>query len=219
MSSRHDHPNREDQVLRLLQAAAQRDRAPESLRSEVAALRERAAARSQRGPRFRRPLLGAVSFGMPAAAAAVVALVVALGGSGAPSLAQAAALARRPPSAPAPTLEPGVPAYLSARVGQLHFPNWQAQGGWRTVGERRDSVGNRAVTTVYYAAQGERIAYSIVSSPVLGGLHTRGDPYTTMRSHGRVVVVWEERNHTCLLSGAGISPSRLWRLVSAARSE
>jgi hypothetical protein len=213
-----DKPNREEQVVSLLHEAAQRDRAPESLRREVAALRERAG-RPRRVPGLSRPALGAISFGMPAVCAAVIGLVLALGGAGAPSIAQAAAIGSRKPSAPAPALQPGAPSYLSARVGRLRFPNWQDQGGWRSVGERRDTLGNRAVTTVYYAAHGGRIAYSIVSSPVLGGLKTSGEPYETMWRHGRVVVVWQEHDHTCLLSGTGISAARLWHLASAAQSE
>ena len=220
MSQDHDNQNRQEQVTNLLHTAARRERAPESLRAEVAAMRERAGARPRRIPIFRRPVFGAVSLGMPAVAAAVVALFLTLGGAGAPTLAQAAALASRGPSssAPAPVLEPGKPSYLTARVGRLHFPNWEKQGGLRTVGVRRDTIGNRDVVTVYYAAQGKRIAYSIVSSPVLGGLNTAGEPYTTIWHHGRVVVAWEEHNHTCLLSGTGVSAALLWHLASAAQS-
>jgi hypothetical protein len=220
MSENHENRNREEQVVNLLRAAALRERAPESLRAEVTAMRARAGAHSRRGPTIRRPVLGAVGFGMPAVAAAIVALVVALGGAGAPSLAQAAALAvRGPSSAPVPAFEPGAPSYLTARVGRLHFPNWASQGGWRTVGVRHDKIGNRAVTTVYYSASGKRIAYSIVSAPALGGLHTAGEPYTTIWHRGRVVVAWEEHNHTCLLSATGVSPTRLWALASAAQND
>lgn len=220
MSQDHDNQNRQEQVTNLLHTAARRERAPESLRDEVTAMRERAGVPPRRISIFRRPVFGAVSLGMPAIAAAVVALFLALGGAGAPTLAQAAALASRgpSPSAPAPELEPGKPSYLTARVGGLHFPNWKNVGGWRTVGVRRDKIGNRDVMTVYYAAQGKQIAYSIVSSPVLGGLNTAGEPYTTIWHRGRVVVAWEEHNHTCLLSGSGVSAAQLWHLASAAQS-
>lgn len=218
MSEDHDTRKREEQVVSLLRSAARRERAPESLRAEVAAMRERAAAGSRRTPRFRRPVIGAVGFGMPTVAAVAVGLVVALGGAGAPSLAQAAALATRGPSAPAPALEHGAPSFLTAHVGQLHFPNWEAQAGWRTTGVRRDKIGNRGVVTVYYSANGKQIAYSIVSSPALGGLHAAGEPYTTIWHRGRVVVVWQEHDHTCLLSATGVSAASLWRLASAAQN-
>ncbi len=220
MSEEHDNRNREEQVVNLLHTAARRERAPESLRAEVTAMRERAGTRKRGRPTFRRPVLGAVGFGMPAIAAAIVALVVALGGAGAPSLAQAAAVAVRGPSssAPAPAVEPGAPAYLTARVGRLHFPNWASQSGWRTVGVRHDKIGNRTVTTVYYSKMGKRIAYSIVSAPVLGGLHTAGEPYTTIWHRGRVTVAWQEHNHTCVLSASGVSAARLWALATDAQN-
>lgn len=153
---------------------------------------------------------------MPAAAAGAAALVLALGGSvGAPSIAQAAALATRAPSASAPPADPSDSTkLLAARVGSLHFPNWRAAGGWRATGQRFDHLGNRTVRTVYYAAGSSRVGYSIVSSPALPGLDTHGEPYATMWRHGRSTVIWEEAGHTCLLSGTGISPARLWQLAS-----
>ena len=218
MSADPNTPNREEQVVSLLHAAAQRERAPEALRAEVATIRAQAAARRRRRPTFQ-PALRLVTLGTTAAAAAVVALVLALGGAGAPSLAQAAALAVRGPAAPAPALEPGTPSKLAVSVGRLHFPNWGSYGGWRSVGLRRDTIGNRSVTTVYYANSGKQIAYSIVSSPVLPGLKTSGEPYAVMSRQGRVVVIWQEGNHTCLLSGVGISPTRLWHLASTVQND
>ena len=193
MSENHETRNREEQVVNLLHTAARHERAPESLRAEVTAMRSGQGTFAA-GPTIRRPVLGAVGFGMPAVAAAVVALVVALGGAGAPSLAQAAALAVRGPSpAPVPALEPGAPSYLTARVGGLHFPNWESQGGWRTVGVRHDKIGNRDVTTVYYSASGKRIAYSIVSAPALGGCIP---PVSPTRRSGTAVASWSPGKST-----------------------
>ena len=152
---------------------------------------------------------------MPALAAAAAAIVLALGGgAGAPSIAQAAALGTRAPTSPAPKPDPGDPSQLlSAQVGSLHFPNWQV-GGWRSVGARRDHVGDREATTVYYSSGTTEVAYSILSSPTLRDLQTHGEPYATVLQHGRTTVVWEEAGHTCLLSATGFSPMQLWQLAT-----
>lgn len=162
---------------------------------------------------------------MPALAAGAAALVIALGGAaGAPTLAQAAALSLRAPTSPAPAADPQDPGkLLSAKVGTLHFPNWEAAGGWRAVGERRDQIGNRTATTVYYALAGSRVVYSILSSPSLrmqtGTVtlpwSTLRDQYATTIWHGgRATVAWIESGHTCLLTGPkGMSPAKLWQLA------
>lgn len=214
MPTDNDTPDREGQVVELLRAAAAGERAPDALHARVAALRRQAPAGAQRRlpPR---PTLVLTRVAMPVAAAVAAVIVLALGGgAGAPSIAQAAALGVRPPSMAAPTPDPSAPAkLLSAKVGNLQFPNWQADGGWHSVGQRHDHVGNRAVTTVYYSAGTTEIAYSIVSQPTLPGLK-HANPYETIWRQGRVTVVWEEDGHTCLLSGTGISPARLWQLAS-----
>ena len=219
MKPDNDTPDREAKVVQLLQAAARSERAPASLRAELGAIRARAGAR--RGlrlpqPTLPRPVLRYTGLAATALTAAVVALVVTLGGAAAsPSIAQAAALALRGPAAPAPAPDPSAPAsLLTARVGDLHFPNWRRAGGWRSVGERTDHLANRSVTTVYYASGHRRLAYSIVSTPTLAGLRTGAEPYASLSEHGRTVVVWEERGHTCVLSAAGISATGLWRLAA-----
>ena len=219
MKPDNDTTERETKVVQLLQAAARSERAPASLRAEVGAIRARAGAR--RGlrlpqPSLRRPVLRYTGLAATALTAAVVALVVTVGGGAAsPSIAQAATLALRGSAAPAPAADPSAPAsLLTARVGNLHFPNWQRAGGWASVGERTDQLGNRKVVTVYYASGGRRLAYSIVSTPTLGGLRPDGQPYEALSEHGRTVIVWEERGHTCVLSAAGISAASLWRLAA-----
>jgi len=217
MKPDNDTPEREAKVVELLQAAARRERAPASLRAELGAIRARAGARRRlRQPLLPRPVLRYTGLAATAVTAAVVALVVTLGGGAAsPSIAQAASLALRGPTAPAPAPDPGAPAsLLTARVGDLHFPNWQRAGGWRSVGERTDRLADRTVLTVYYTSGRRRLAYSIVSTPTLAGLRTGGQPYASLSEHGRTVVVWEERGHTCVLSATGISASSLWRLAS-----
>jgi hypothetical protein len=216
MASENDIPERERQVVNLLRAAAQSERAPESLHLRVAALREQSQQKRPRRTLLPRPAFNFVRFGMPTAAAGAAALVLALGGgAGAPSLAQAAALSTRAPTAPAAATDPSDPAKLLAvKVGTLHFPNWRSAGGWRSIGKRVDQIGNRTATTVYYMTGSSRVAYSIVSSPTLAGLKTGAEPYATIWSHGRTTVIWEESGHTCLLTGTGVSAVRLWALAT-----
>jgi hypothetical protein len=223
MASENDIPEREQRVANLLRVAAQCERAPDSLHARIAAMKDESA----RAPRRRllpRPAFNFVRIAMPTAAAGAAALVLALGGgAGAPSIAQAAALATRAPSASAPAADPSDPAkLLTAKVGTLHFPNWQAAGGWRAVGQRQDHLGNRTVTTVYYAIGSSRVAYSIVSSPTLSLKHelimqSRPPQYeysATLTQHGRTTVVWVESGHTCLLTGPrGMSAARLRQLA------
>lgn len=219
-------PDPEAKVARLLKAAAQTERAPASLRAEIDALRVRAGTGAPAHVRRRwwLPPLPAVglryaSAATTAAAALVVGLVLALSGGGGLSIASAASLATRGPSQPAPALDASAPkTLLSARVGDLHFPNWETPQGWRSTGQRMDRVDGRAVTTVYYAKDGHRVAYSIVSAPALGGLNTKGEPYATLHQHGRTVVVWQERGHTCVLSATGISAHSLWKLAVSHKS-
>src|SRR5579875_2219077 len=97
MSAEHENPNRDEQVVNLLRAAARSERAPESLRTQVAAMRAQAATRRRR-PTLQ-PVYRFVSAGTAAVAGVVVALVLTLGGAGAPSIAQAAALANLRPTA------------------------------------------------------------------------------------------------------------------------
>ncbi len=140
----------------------------------------------------------------------MVALLLALGGAGAPSIAQAAALANLRPAAPAPATDPSAPGkLLTAKVGTLHFPNWEAAGGWHAVGQRFDHIGNRTATTVYYTNGTSHVVYSIVSSPTLPGKQPRAVPqsvpaqtYTTLSRQGRTTIVWKESGHTCLLTGS-----------------
>ncbi|HEX3804096.1 MAG TPA: hypothetical protein VHV75_14760 [Solirubrobacteraceae bacterium] len=209
--------DREAHVVRLLQAAAQTERAPAALRAEVDAMREQAGARRRlRMPALPRVALRYASLTTTALAAAAVALVLALSGGGGLSIAQAASFATRGPSAPAPAPDPRAPnALLTTRMGDLHFPNWGPQQGWRSTGQRSDRADGRAVKTVYYASGGRKLAYSIVSAPVLSGLDTHGEPYATMSQHGRTIVVWQERNHTCVLSANGMSGASLWKLASS----
>lgn len=244
MSKDHDNPEREKQVVELLRAAARTERAPDSLHARVAAMRDEAASAPKRrllprpgmlprpGVRPRpgvlpRPAALLARVAMPIAAAVAAVIVLTLGGgAGAPSIAQAAALATRAPTASAPATDPRDPGkLLTAKVGTLHFPNWASTAGWRAVGQRHDQLGNRTATTVYYTAGSRRVVYSILSSPTLSIKHALVSParpaytYATLSRSGRTTVIWQEAGHTCLLTGSrGMTvPQLTWLAFSGFR--
>jgi anti-sigma factor RsiW len=193
---------RERSVVALLHEARAHDRAPAALRERI----DRAGAAHARGRRKPAPinrLLG----GLVAAAVVVVALILLLpsGTPGAPSVSQAAALATHGATAPAPGADPDNPVKLGTNVEDLYFPNWATSDGWKAVGERRDRLNGRPATTVFYAKDGVRIAYTIVGAPTLktpsGGRWTNGFQKLTL--DGRQVVTWQNAGKTCVLSAAG----------------
>jgi hypothetical protein len=201
---------RQGVALDALRATAATTGAPARLRAQVD---RRRAGRLRRGPR--RFVLG----GALASAAAAVALALVLVLPGAPSVAEAAALAQQPPTQPAPGAVPGTPALLRAKVDGVPFPNYAAKFGWRPAGARHDDPSGRAATTVYYAKGGRTIAYTIVSGDALdppadARPTTRdGVEFRTFRERGRTVVTWERGGRTCVLSGQAAGPAELVALA------
>ena len=189
--------------------------APARLRAEVE--RRRGAGRARRGGRRR------IVIGQSIAAAAAVVLVLILvlpsGFSGGPSVADAAALAHKPPTQPAPGAVPGTPALLRAEVDDVPFPNYAAKFGWKPVGAREDDPSGRDATTVRYGKSGRTIAYTIVSGDALDppsdarSTTRAGVEYRTFRDNGRTVVTWERDGHTCVLSGTAVRPAELLTLA------
>jgi anti-sigma factor RsiW len=173
--------------------------APARLRAEVK--RRRGGGRaSDRGRR--RVVLG----GVLAAAAAVVALVLILPAGG-PSFDDAASLAYKGPTQPAPVSVAGTPQLLREKVDDVPFPNYAAKFGWKPVGARADDPSGRDATTVFYRKGDRSIAYTIVSGDALdppsdARTTTRaGVKYRTFRAGGRNAVTWERDGQTCVLSG------------------
>jgi anti-sigma factor RsiW len=192
--------------------------APARLRAQVE--RRRGAGRAAGEGRRRVRIGGAIA----AAAAVALAVILVLPGafSGAPSVADAAALGEKPPTQAAPDGVPGAPALLRAEVDDVPFPNYAAKFGWKPVGARQDDPSGRDATTVYYEKGGRTVAYAIVSGDALdppsdARSTTRGGvEYRRFRDDGRTVVTWERDGHTCVLSGkAGRSAELLtladWR--------
>jgi hypothetical protein len=191
--------------------AAAGERAPAHLRARVALTRP--------ARRRARPLRAVAAAGA-AAAAAAVAISVGGGAAGAPTVADAAALASRPPAAAVPEPARGAATLTTPRAAGLRFPYWQGHFGWRTAGSRRDRVGDRPATTVFYRRGDQTIAYTIVAGgPLRAGAPARatvrdGTALRTLTSHGRLAVTWLRRGHTCVLSGTHTTRDALLRLAA-----
>jgi len=184
---------------RALVAIRRRDEAaPARLHARVQALRRE---RSTPARRF------GLAAGLAAAAAAVaLALVLAIPGGG-PTVGDAAAFASRESTAPAPPPYREHPTLLRPDTREIPYPNWQRAFGWKAVGKRTDRLDGRKATTVFYARDGERVAYTIVAGKALAkpGDHRtvrKGTELRTLTADGRLVVTWRRRGHTCVLSGA-----------------
>lgn len=209
---------REREVVALLHEARRTDLAPPALRRSLADIGQKA-----HRPRARRQ----VGLGVAVAAGAlalVLALALPSGTPGGPSVSQAAALALRGPSGPAPAPDPAAPrARLGADVQDVYFPNWGRSFGWRAVGQRSDRLdGHRALTVYYAAADGRRVAYTIVAAPALrtpAGAATRRGDYTlvTLTMGRRTIVTWRRDGRTCVLS-ASSTPAAVLRRLAAWRA-
>jgi anti-sigma factor RsiW len=189
--------------------------APARLRAHVD--RRRGASRASRGT-SRRVVIGR-SIAAVAAVGLALILVLPSGFSGGPSVADAASLAEKPPTQPAPGSVPGTPALLRAEVDDVPFPNYAAKFGWKPHGARQDDPSGRDATTVHYQKGSRTIQYTIVSGDALDPpsdalLTTRaGVEYRIFRDDGRTVVTWERDGHTCVLSGKAVRPAELLALA------
>jgi hypothetical protein len=205
---------RERRAVEVLRQAQTATGAPAALRARLVAERGR-----RRGIRLRPAYGGGLVVGL---ATVLIMLVLVLPGGtpGAPSVSQAAALASRGSTAPAPAVDPGDPAdKLALSVGRVYFPNWGSAFGWRAVGQRVDHLDGHLAITVYYEWQGRRIAYTVLAAPALrqpasAVSQVDGTPLRTLRLHGRVVVTWRRAGETCVLSGVAVAPSDLQELAA-----
>jgi hypothetical protein len=193
--------------------------APADLRARVQDLTAGSGRSPAAGRRPARPrLVLLTSFAV--AAIAVVLAIVLPGGAATPTTVQAATLARRPATLPAPA-ENAVHGYLlRATAAGVAFPYWEDHFGWTAAGARSDTLSGRKVTTVFYRSpRGRRLAYSIVAGSPLSnpasarGLVKQGVRLHVMRRQGRTIVTWLRSGHSCVLSAVRVSATELERLA------
>lgn len=200
-------------------------KAPAELHDSVAALSTRATRR--RRPRrraLRLQLAGAGALAAIAFAALVIALTT--GSSGGPTLLQAADVALRPATLPAPAQSARRPGRLARSVDGIAYPYWQDSLGWGAAGARVDRLGSRTITTVFYKPQSARpavsgrIGYAIVAGralPIPGGgsqVDEKGIAFHVLTSRGTTIVTWRRAGHTCILVARDVSGATLIHLAS-----
>ena len=203
----------------LIAAAVAETVAPLGLRERIEADRARA---QKRGGANRRGVLGKL---VPAAgllAAAVVALVLVLGGSSAPSVLATASLAARGPVLPAPAEDSANGAVLKTSMGGVPFPYWGGSFKWEAVGARDDKIEDRPAKTVFYDnPKGVRAAYTILGGDKIDAPSgarkqiSRGTTLWITQNNGRRIVVWSRGGHTCVLSAPlSVPEQKLLELAS-----
>jgi hypothetical protein len=208
---------REQRVVAMLHEARAAERAPHGLRERIEAQRPSRPVRARRRTLYVGGLAAAL-------AAVVLALVLVLpsGTPGGPSVSEAAALGLLAPDAPAPVANPAAPRLqLGESVGDIYFPNWAHEFGWKASGVRTDEIRGRTAVTVYYDWHGKRIAYTIVGAPALATPRARvsrrnGTVFRTLRIGERTVVTWRRDDHTCVLSAKDVPADEL-RMLAAWR--
>jgi hypothetical protein len=186
----------------LIAAAVAETNAPLALRERIEADRARAAkpARSRR----LRALLPAGGL----VAAAIVAVVLVLGGDGgAPSVLATASLATGGPVLPAPAEDTSNDKVLKASMEGVPFPYWGGSFRWEAVGAREDKIEDRAAKTVFYDnPKGVRAAYTILGGDTIdapSGSQEKtknGVKLFITENEGRRIVTWTRNGHTCVLS-------------------
>ena len=209
---------RERRVVSALHQARAADRAPAALRARIEASRPKRATAARRRFAYAGGLAGAL-----AAIALALALVLPGGTPGAPSVSDAAALAARGPTQPAPAPDPAHPqATLNQSVGEVYFPNWTKDFHWKAVGARTDSLNGHRAVTVYYDWRGRRVAYTIVdgtlSQPAGQDVLVKNTAMRTFTLGGHPGITWRKSGDTCILlvvSGNNVRPGRLEKLAGS----
>ncbi len=199
-----------------IRAASAQVGASDDLRARITQDRLRGADARRR--RFRPAVL--------AAGGALVALVVALaivlapGSPGAPSVADAAGVALSGPTRPAPAVNRSDPRFVRASLAGVRFPNYAYDSRWGTVGGRTDTVAQRPTQTVVYGLGSVRVGYTIVNGqplkapPGARGADADGTPVWVASLHGALVVSWERAGHTCVLASRSATLPQMLRFVA-----
>jgi hypothetical protein len=164
-------------------------------------------------------LFGGAATAVVAVAAALV-IVLAGGGSSSLSVRQASALTLRAATMPAPSENPRARGALMENVDGVTFPYWTGRFGWRASGARSDAIDGRTVRTVFYTdPHGRRIGYAIVSGTPAPAAHggvvvwRHGTPFRVLSEDGVTSVVWLRSGRLCVMSGRGVSSSKLLALA------
>ena len=218
----NERPRTEAELIELVRASDVR--APDALHRRIEELvAERSSARRRR-PGFgagASPLARGLGAAAALAAVAVAILAVALSGGGRSlSVQQAAVLTLGQPKAPAPPESSRSSRELVAAVQGVHFPYWEEHFGWRSTGQRADTLHGRTVMTVFYANRsGQRIGYAIVAGtpPRVSGGSVKwrdGHSYRLFELHGAQTVAWLRHGRLCVLSGRAVDAETLLRLAS-----
>jgi hypothetical protein len=204
----------------LIAAAVAETMAPLALRERIEADSARVA---KRGAVARSR--GRLGWLLPAGglvAAATVALVLVLGGPGAPSVLATASLATRGPLLPAPKEDGYNGTVLKVSIDGVPFPYWGDSFQWEAVGARDDKIKDRSAKTIFYEnPKGVRAAYTIlggekIDAPSNASKQTRhGTQLSIIQDKGRRIVTWTRSGHTCVLSAPlAVPEEKLLELAS-----
>lgn len=158
-------------------------------------------------PAALRPRLALAAATALAAFGAALAIVLNAGSPAAPTVSAAAMLSARAATAPSPAQDARHPTLLRASFGGVTYPDWRQRFGWRTAGQRDDTIAGRPAHTVFYRHTHHRIGYTVVAGKPLkrpaGAQRLVVDGLVMYRYRdGRDTVVSFRRNgRTCVLAG------------------
>jgi len=185
-----------------IREAAQSVQAPPSLRESLARP-------------SRRPVRWVFALAGGAVAAAVIAVVLSLGGG--PSVQDVAQAALNRPTQPAPAADGH---YVDAQIAGIRFPDYETDFGWKAIGARRDTVDGRDALTVIYTKDGTGVHYTIVDGDTLPTpdgatvVDVRGTPVALKRQGDTLTASWERAGHTCILATKAADEQQLLDLVN-----
>jgi hypothetical protein len=190
-----------DRIGDAIREAAQSVQAPPTLRESLA--------------RPRRPVRWVFALAGGAIAAAVIVVVLSLGGS--PSVQDVAQAALNQPTQPAPAADGH---YVDAQIAGIHFPDYEADFGWKAIGARRDTVDGRDALTVIYVKDGTGVHYTVVDGDTLPTpdgakvVDVQGTPVALKRDGDTLTASWERAGHTCILATKAADEQQLLDLVN-----
>jgi hypothetical protein len=190
-----------DEIGDAIRQAAQSVQAPQSLRENLARPRRARV-------RWAFALVGGV------VAAALIVVVLSLGGG--PSVQEVAQAALQAPTQPAPARDG---RYVDAQIGGIHFPDYEGKWGWKAVGARRDKVHGRDALTVIYRKGDTGVHYTVVDGDALDRpkdskvVDVDGTPVAVKRDGDTLTASWRVNGHTCILASKTAGEAQLLHLA------